>query len=73
MTVQDLTTVEVAGLFRVSEQAVRHWASHDKLPSTWVKGRRRYPAAAVAELAQQRNIPLPDWLRAATATPGRAQ
>ncbi len=73
MTVQDLTTGEVAGLFRVSEQAVRQWASHDKLPSTWVKGCRRYPAAAVAQLAHQHQVPLPDWLRAATATPRRAQ
>ena len=73
MSVQDLTTAEVGGLFRVSEQAVRQWASHDKLPSALVQGRRRYPADAVAELAQQHHIQLPDWLRAATASPGRAQ
>jgi transposase len=61
-----LTTAEVAGLFRVSEQAVRQWASHHKLPWVWVKGCRRYPADAVAQLAQQHHIPVPDWLPTAT-------
>ncbi len=68
MTTHDLTTAEVAGLFGVCKQAVRHWANHGKLPSTWVQGRRRFPAAAVAELAQHRHIPLPDWPHPATAT-----
>ena len=71
MSVQELTSAEVAGLFQVTEQAVRLWASHHKLPHEWVGGRRRYPAAAVAELARDRNIPLPDWLAGIAASPQR--
>jgi predicted site-specific integrase-resolvase len=72
MTGQDLTAAEVADLFHVSEQTAKRWARHDKLPSRLVKGRRRYPAAAVAELARDRNIPLPDWLRGIAANAPKA-
>jgi Helix-turn-helix domain len=61
-SVQDLTNAQVAGLFQVTEQTVHDWASHHKLPHQWVGGRRRYAAAAVAELATEHNVPLPDWL-----------
>jgi excisionase family DNA binding protein len=73
VTVRDLTTAEVAGLFGVCKQAVRYWANNGKLPTVWVHGHRRFPAAAVAELAQQHHFPLPDWLRPATATQGPAR
>ena len=59
---RDLTTAEVADLFGVSESAVHEWASDDRLPYQWDGGRRRYPAAAVAALAIEHNVPLPDWL-----------
>lgn len=73
MTVEDLTAAEVAGLFRVSEQAVHKWAHDAKLPFRWVKGQRRFPATAVALLAQDHHAPLPDWLAsAATTTPREA-
>ena len=65
MTVPD-RTAEVAGLFGVCKQAVRTCADRGELPSAWVQGRRRFPAHAVAELAQRHHIPLPDRLRAAT-------
>ena len=68
MTGHDLTAAEVADLFYVSEQTAKRWARDDKVPSQLVKGRRRYPAAAVIELARDRNIPLPDWLCDTTAT-----
>ena len=67
MTGRDLTTAEVADLFGVSPSAVHDWASDDRLPCLWAGGRRRYPAAAIAELATKHSVPLPDWL-AATAT-----
>ncbi len=68
MTGQGLTVAEVADLFHVSEQTAKRWARNKKVPSQLVKGRRRYPAAAIAELARDRNIPLPDWL--ASTAPG---
>jgi len=68
--VQDLTNAQVAGLFQVTEQTVHDWASHHKLPHQWVHG-RRYPAAAVAELATARKVPLPDWLASIAANAQR--
>ncbi len=59
----------MAALFQVTEQAVHQWASHDKFPSARVEGRRRYPA--VAELAKDRTIPLPDWLCGTAASAQR--
>jgi hypothetical protein len=73
VTAPDLTATQVAGLSEVCIQAVRDWANHGKLPSRLVQGRRRFPAQAAAELAHQHHIPLPDWLRAETPTPGRAR
>ena len=67
MTARELTTAEVADLFGVSESAVHEWASDDRLPYQW--GRRRYPA--VAELAKDRTIPLPDWLCGTAASAQR--
>lgn len=64
----DLTTGEVAGLFGVSQAAVHEWANDHRLPYQWDRGRRRYPAAAVAELATQHHVPLPDWLAATAAS-----
>ncbi len=68
MTVEDLTAAEVAGVFRVSEQTVQEWARDGKMPHEWVGGRRRFPAAAVAQLAQDHHVPLPDWLALATTS-----
>jgi hypothetical protein len=58
VTAHHRTTAEVASPLRVDD---------DRAPLS-IQGRRRFPTAAVAELAQQRNIPLVAWLRAATAT-----
>jgi len=69
VTARELTTAEVADLFGVSESAVHEWASDDRLPYQW--GRRRYPATAVAELATEHNVPLPDWLAGIAASPQR--
>ncbi|HZC99235.1 MAG TPA: helix-turn-helix domain-containing protein [Actinomycetes bacterium] len=63
---QELTAAEVAGLFQVSETAVHKWANQDRLPFRWVKGQRHFPAPAVVRLAHQHQVPLPDWLAAAS-------
>jgi len=68
-TDQELTAAEVAGLFQVSESAVHTWADQDRLPFRRIKGQRRFPAPAVARLAHQHQVPLPDWLHPATPTP----
>ncbi len=70
-SMQDLTNAQVASLLQVTEQTVDQWAKHGKLPYESVQGRRRYPAAAVAELARDRNIPLPDWLAGIAANAQR--
>lgn len=72
LTVEELTAAEVAGLFQVSESAVHTWANQDRLPFRRVKGQRRFPAAAVARLAHQHQVPLPDWL-ANTITSARPE
>jgi len=69
LTDQELTAVEVAALFQVSESAVHTWADQDRLPFRRIKGQRRFPAPAVARLAHQHQVPLPDWLHPATPTP----
>jgi transcriptional regulator with XRE-family HTH domain len=67
---QELTAAEVAELFQVSETAVHKWANQDRLPFRRVKGQRRFPASAVARLARDHQVPLPDWLaKAITSTP----
>jgi excisionase family DNA binding protein len=67
---QELTAAEVAGLFGVSETTVRKWAEQERLPFRRVKGQRRFPASAVARLARQHQVPLPDWLaKTITSTP----
>ena len=58
----ELTTAAVAGLFHVTKAAVLYWANREMLPCVWVRGCRRYPAAAVAELARDHNVLLPEWL-----------
>jgi excisionase family DNA binding protein len=63
---QELTAAEVAGLFGVSETTVRKWAEQERLPFRRVKGQRRFPAHAVARLARQHQVPVPDWLGAAS-------
>jgi transcriptional regulator with XRE-family HTH domain len=68
LTDQELTAAEVAGLFQVSESAVHTWADQDRLPFRRIKGQRRFPAPAVARLAHQHQVPLPDWLHPATPT-----
>jgi len=68
---QDLTNAQVAGLFQVTEQAVDQWANNGKFPYQWVQGRRRYPAAAVADLATACEVPLPAWLAGIAASAQR--
>ncbi len=62
-----LTLTHVKAVFGVSEPTITRWVNSGKLPYQTISGRRRYPAAAVAELAKNRNIALPDWLCAASA------
>ncbi len=62
-----LTLTHVQAVFGVSEPTVTRWVNSGKLPCQTISGRRHYPAAAVVELARDRNIALPDWLRAASA------
>jgi hypothetical protein len=73
VTPPELTSAQVAEVFQVSEKVVGDWARDDKLPSVWAGRRRRYPAAAVAELAKDRNLPLPDWLVGLAASAPREQ
>jgi DNA-directed RNA polymerase specialized sigma24 family protein len=61
-TDQDLTATQVAGLFGVSQTAVWKWAEQGRLPFRQIRGQRRYPAPAIARLAHQHQVPLPDWL-----------
>jgi hypothetical protein len=67
----ELTAAQIAGLFHVSETSVHKWADRGRLPSRKIKGQRRFPAPAVAQLARQHQVPLPDWLASAVASTSR--
>jgi transcriptional regulator with XRE-family HTH domain len=71
LAVVELTAAQVAGLFQVSEPAVHKWADRGRLPSRKIKGQRRFPVPAIAQLARQHQVPLPNWLASAVASTSR--